>query len=368
MKQIELGSEPRSTLPVRCWIREAIDGWVQFWFTPIDPVGLHVLRVLAGLLFLGWLVPFAGTVDGLFGLDGWFDQTAYADLARLSEGLGRPTSWSLLYLCGSSKGLLMAAYAFSLIVLALFTFGIAPRVTAVATWLIVTSFAANPVTEYEGDALLGILAFYLMLGYLLLGGWRPGQSVLGWLLDSRDTWLRAARPEGPRTSSGANLALRLIQVHFAMVLVTSGLHKLQFGDWWAGVALWYPLYPPLQTSLAEARRHAEHGRAYLFILSLLAYLTLAWQLTFPWFAWKQRWRGLLLGGAMLGWLGLACIYGLPWLGPILVVGGLSYVTSEEWRNWQNRCWRLAVGPSPAAGTEQDDVAPMQPLAGTEHFA
>ena len=48
--------------------------WSAFWFTPRDPLGLHAVRVLAGLLFLAWLLAFAGQHDALFGMRGWFDR------------------------------------------------------------------------------------------------------------------------------------------------------------------------------------------------------------------------------------------------------------------------------------------------------
>ena len=67
---------------------------------------------------------------------------------------------------------------------------------------------------------------------------------------------RQSIPCGSRRQSSpsiaANLTVRLVQVHFAIVLVVSGLHKLQFGDWWSGVAWWYPLNPPF-----EPRPHTQ---------------------------------------------------------------------------------------------------------------
>ena len=54
--------------------------WARFFFTPADPVGLNVLRVLAGLLFLGWLLSFMGRQEEFFGLGGWFDLQAMKDL------------------------------------------------------------------------------------------------------------------------------------------------------------------------------------------------------------------------------------------------------------------------------------------------
>jgi len=48
-----------------------IQGWVRFWFAAVDPVGLHCIRLLAGLLFVCWLLSFAGHQQALFGLNGW---------------------------------------------------------------------------------------------------------------------------------------------------------------------------------------------------------------------------------------------------------------------------------------------------------
>jgi hypothetical protein len=281
---------------------------VCFWFTPVDPVGLHALRVLAGLLFLAWLLPAAGNVEGFFGPQGWFDEKALAEAARLPDSPPQLQSWSVLALAGSDPKGLAAVYWTSVAVLALFTLGIFPRVMAVLTWAVVTSFTANPVLDSDAYALFNLLAFYVMVGYVLLG--RPGRR-------------------GP--SVGANVALRLLQVHLAVVLVTSGLHKLQFGEWWAGVALWYPLYPPFQTTPAAARLHAADGESYLATLSLAAYLTLAWQLGFPFFAWRPRWRVVLLGGALIGWPAAALVLHLPWFGPALFIGSLSYLLPTEWR-------------------------------------
>lgn len=309
-----------------------IRSWVQFWFTPVDPVGLHVVCVLAGLLFIVWLLPFAGHLEGLFGLEGWFDQQAYREAAQLPDGPPKPISWSILYLCGSSGTLLTIAYGLSLGVLVLFTLGLWTRVTAVLTWLIVASFTATPAIDYEGDVWLLLLAFYLMVGYVLLGQRIWGQSLAARLLGSRETWLlRRPGATAPEASVGANVALRLLQVHLAIVLVTTGLHKLQFGDWWFGVAFWYELFPPFKTRLADVLTHASERELLLGVLSTAAYATLAWQIAFPVFAWRRRWRLLLLGGAVLGWLGTAFLYRLPLVGPALFIACLSYLSPVEWR-------------------------------------
>jgi len=311
--------------------RGPIRAWGRFWLTPVDPIGLHALRVLAGLLFLGWLLPLAGHVHALFGLGGWFDMRAFVEASRLPGGSPSPVGWSLLYLCGDNPALLGVVYWGSIGVLALFAFGIASRLTAVLTWLIVASFIFSPVTSMEADYLLVIVAFYLMLGHLLLGQWSSRLSVVERILGPR------RRLETP--SHAAGIALRLIQVHFAIIVVTSGLHKLQFGDWWSGVAYWYPLHPAFEVTREGLRRQAASASFDLSLLSLIQYLALGWQLAFPLFAWKRSWRLVLLGGGVLGWIGSLWIYRQPLFGPVLLIACLSYLTPEEWHRigaWRGR--------------------------------
>jgi hypothetical protein len=330
---------------------------VRFWFSPVDPLGLHIVRVLTGLLCLAWLLPFAGHVEELFGLRGWFDHQAFADLTELMQGRS-VANWSVLYLCGENASLLGAVYWISIVVVALFTLGLPPRITSILTWLAMASFTANPMIESDGDVYVLLLTFYLMIGYVLLGQRRQDVSLAFRILGPLPSWLsRWKDPEGgqlaprvgapvnsrselttaggavPPPSVGANVALRLLQVHFALAMLVSGLHKLQAGEWWSGVAFWYSLYPPLETTLTQAREHAPHAQFFLAVLSLGAYAVLAWQIGFPLFAWRSRWRPVLLGGGVAAWLGAAFLYELPLLGPATFVCCLAFVAPGEWRGW-----------------------------------
>ena len=401
--------------------------WNRFWFTPIPLTGLHVLRVLSGILFCAWLLSFVGHQRAFFSLEGWFDTEAYFQVVQKQREQINiplpPLGWSILYLA-NSHGAFLALYWGSIAVLALFTLGVATRLTSILTWVVVVSFYANPATSYEGDYLLGILAFYLMLAYSLqglgaeracavvlvtcsagvalsVGNWlglsalwlailvgAPYLGALAFLLilPWNDHLVLAERLFGARRhllfgasllgkpaprelppSYAANLVMRLLQIHVAIIVVTSGLHKLQMGDWWAGVAFWYPLHPPFQTTPDSLERERGSAMTTLFVLSLAQYLTLAWQIGFPLFAWRTgRWRAVLLGGAAVGWLGAFFMYKLPLFGPFLFIGALSYLTPREWA-WLGKLGQRIVGG--AASTAKTPAETHKPtvLAGSENI-
>jgi hypothetical protein len=291
------------------------------------------------LLFIAWLLSFLGHQAEFFSLNGWFDVEAYREVQRTQNLAPAPIGWSLLYLAGENAQTFQMMYWGSLAVLTLFTLGIATRITGILTWVIVVSFLANPATSYEGDYLLGILAFYMMIGHLLVGQWNGNLTIAERILGSRYDFVFASWlfPHTDRpVSYGANLLMRLLQIHFAIIIVTSALHKLQIAEWWAGVALWYPLHPTFKTTLESLRAEAPNRGSTLFVLSALQYGVLAWQLCFPAFAWRGGWwRGVLVGGAALGWAGTFFVFRLPLFGPFVMLGALSFLRPDEW------AWALA---------------------------
>jgi hypothetical protein len=304
--------------------------WSRFWFTAIAPTGLHCVRILSGLLFLSWLLSFLGHQAAFFSLTGWIDMETFYKMRIQPDLAPAPIGWSILYLAGESAEWLPAIYWGSIGVLTLFTLGVATRITGVLTWVVVVSYVANPATSFEADYLLAILAFYLMLAYLFAGEWNGNLSLPERIFGSNDHLLYRIRRETP-SSCAANLALRLMQIHLAIIVVTSGLHKLQIADWLSGVAFWYPLHPPLRTTAESLRREMPNAQMTLFFLSLAEYVVLAWQIGFPLFAWRSGWwRAVLLGGAAIGWLGMIFVYRLPLFGPFVLIGCLSFLRPEEW--------------------------------------
>lgn len=323
--------------------RGLLQAWSRFWFTPVEASQLHRLRVFAGVLFLFWILALAGTYHDFLSLQGWFDRGAYLELSRPEPRIDAPApiGWSIFYLAAGSGLAFDLLYWGSVLVVALFTLGIAPRLTSILTWVVVVSLTANPATSYDADFLMVILAFYLMIGYVVMGLWTGQSSLLQRLFGPNDgsvlAWFTRRERHAVRQSYAANLAVRLFQVHFALIIVTSAVAKLQIPDWWAGVAYWYPLHSPFQTTRDSYVREQTSAALLLGFLGLIQYLVLVWQVGFPAFAWRQgRWRIVTVGGGMVGLLGCLFFFGLPLFGPFYLIGCLSYLGADEWlriRTW-----------------------------------
>ena len=62
----------------------------------------------------------------------------------------------------------------------------------------------------------------------------------GWKPENCDLIVHAQKPKllEYKPAITANLAIRLIQVHFCVIYAYAGLSKLQGGAWWSGEAVW----------------------------------------------------------------------------------------------------------------------------------
>ena len=303
---------------------------------------LHLLRVFTGLLFLCWLLPLAGHIDEFFSRDGWLDRKAYEEIATLPLDQRPMFGWSLYSMVDGDSSAVHFLYWFTVAVLIAFTLGVATRITSILTWVLmlscvtVISGLSAPAGHNEID-LMVMFAFYLMVGYVLLGQFNGALTMVERILGPKSNFILSPllgkrAGGGPPTppSYAANLAVRLIQIHFALFVFTNFLFKMQIGDWWSGVALWYPMHGPFETTPDQIRSEATSAMSRLFFYSLATYLVLGWQLTFPLFAWRKRFRPLLLAGGVIAWIGLSWVYSMPAIGPLWLIGCASYITAEEW--------------------------------------
>jgi hypothetical protein len=229
-------------------------------------------------------------------------------------------------------------------------------------------------------------------------------SIDAWLRQRRIGWWRddSIDPDHPPKTVAANLALRLLQIHFCIVYAVSGLSKLQGWSWWSGDAVWgtiaNPNFSPMQSTLfmnflyflAEHRwlYHVVIGGGVLFTLLLeiglpfVMLISLVLEIAFPKLAWdavtsKQlglpqvRWA--LVTGSVLLHTGIGFLMGLGGFSLFMFVFVLAFVPPEVALAFLARLkakWQAAIGrfgnrkaagqsPQPSAGKPKEELALQQ---------
>src|SRR5207245_3447491 len=135
---------------------------------------------------------------------------------------------------------MMIVHTGVLVVMFLFTIGFCTRVTSILSWLGGLSYIQrSPVSVFGMDAMMSILLFYLMIapsGAALSVDRLIGRFWATWRALRKNMPAPMNLQPPPRVS--ANLALRLLQVHFCFIYLASGLSKLLGHAWWNGTAVW----------------------------------------------------------------------------------------------------------------------------------
>jgi hypothetical protein len=208
------------------------------------------------------------------------------------------------------------------------------------------------------DAMMIILLTYLMIG--------PSGAAL-----SVDRWLkkRKAGPEGaplvPLTS--ANLAIRLMQVHFCIIYGASGLSKLQGSAWWNGTALWSTIanysFAPMNIGLYNDFLIfiSKHRWLWEILLSGGALFTLFLEIGFPFLVWVKRWRWIMVSGAVLLHTGIGLSMGLITFSLFMLTMLYSFIPPEATR-------QMVTSASEQARrlfTRRESVASPQPAVAAQ---
>jgi hypothetical protein len=205
-----------------------------------------------------------------------------------------------------------------LIVIALFTIGLATRVTSVLVWVATVGYIHRTQQVLFGmDTMMNILLFYLMIG-------NSGAALSIDRLIARYRAVRASlRRSGtidantraflayPPPSMSAGFAIRLIQVHFCFIYMAAGLSKLKGPAWWTGQAFWDVVANPEFTMMPYAWYRtllhwiAEVKPLYYCMTVFAVWLTLFVEIGTPFLLWTRlRWFVILLAAAMHAVIGV----------------------------------------------------------------
>lgn len=229
------------------------------------------------------------------------------------------------------------AQAVILVVMFLFTVGFCTRVTAVLTWLAAVSYIHRSQQVLFGmDTMSNILLIYLTIGNSgaalsvdrLIARYRAARASLR-RTGTIDPGTRAFL-DAPPPSATAGFALRLIQVHFCFIYMSSGLSKLKGGSWWNANAFWEVMANPEFTMIRypwyeELLRFGTEWKPLFYgFTTASVWFTLALEISLPFLVWT-RMRPWVVAAALTLHAGIGVLMGLNVFELLMMVLLLSYL-------------------------------------------
>lgn len=296
---------------------------VELLFAPRSVAAMAIYRIALGTLVIVWAVALAPDVLHFFGPD---------MLGRPAAGRGM---WTVL---GSdpSAELTVGVYVALLVAAVAVVVGYRTRLAALVMFVVLVSFSRrDPWVYNSGDAMLRILAFYLLL-------MPAGQA---YSLDARrrhGDWRFVARR--------APWPLWLVRVQVAVIYIATALAKMRGSTWAEGTAVGTALRIedlqrfPVPAFVTES----------LVIVNLLTFLTLAFEMVAGVLIWPRATRRYVIVAGIALHLGIE--YALQ-VGPFswaILVAYLAFASPEVIEGWVGR------------GHADDDPDPVAPAEEQAH--
>ena len=285
-----------------------VEGWNRFWFTPADPAVLCLIRICAGLMLFYTHLIWSLDLEAFFSQQGW--------LAREVMDVVHSGSYSWSYFWWiESTGILWTVHIAALVVFALLTIGYRSRLMSVLAYVAAVSYVnrVSPGAFFGLDKINCLLAMYLMLGP---SGAR--YSVDRWLARRRagDEPLPPVEP-----SIGANVAIRMIQLHMCIIYLFAGLGKLQGTSWWDGSATWMSV-----ANLEYQSIDMTWLAGWPKVVSLMTHAAVFWELFYAALIWGRFTRPWMLMGAVAVHGGIAMFLGMITFGLVMLIGNMAFLS------------------------------------------
>lgn len=323
-------------------VTQAVRAWDRFWFSPMDPTTLCMIRFLCGMLTFYVHVTYSWSLFEYIGPEAWVDH----DLARyvrrempqysLGAGWDDPTTpltkgnyyWSVFFHV-TDPGWIIAIHIGFLTAMLMFALGLGTRWTGIITWIGAMSYAQRASTTVFGlDTMMMILLLYLQIG--------PSGATLSldrWLQRWRDRRAGRITPD-VQPSLVANFATRLIQVHFCVIYLAGGTSKLLGSTWWGGTALnlvvlnssFAPMDNPLYFETMKFL--ASHRWLWEVVMTGGVVYTLCLEIGFPFLVWNPRWRWACVCGSIMLHAGIGLFMGLVTFSMMMMIMVSSFVPPD----------------------------------------
>jgi hypothetical protein len=285
-------------------LTRVVRGWERFWFEPVATSTLAFVRIGFGITVFCFTLSLAPDLLDFFAREGIMPETPHF-----------PGMFGVLDLWGSDTAIVVL-WVLLLIASACVTVGYHTRLAAVIVYVAVVSFERrNPYLFNSGDALVRLLALYVMLAPagvpLSLDRWRRAKARF-WEFPARAPW-----------------ALRLIQVQLSVIYISTVWAKIMGTSWNAGTAASYAMRIedlarfPVPTFISDN----------LLIANLVTYATLAIELAIGVLVWNRRARPWVLGFGVLLHVSIDLTLTVAFFSWAVFVCYLSFIPEDTAARW-----------------------------------
>lgn len=307
---------------MNAWIR-----FVRFASEPRFLVGASVFRIITGATLLYQFLAVYAQRAYLFGPDGVYPYDIF--VANTNSGAGFS-----LYAWSSVQLWFELLYHATIVVAALWALGWRTRVLTPILWVLNWSLhARNPLLWDGGDNVVQLVLIYAMAMDLAA-------------VASLDATRRARRANpatpanGPIASMFHNAGVLACALQICLVYGIAGLTKVQGATWQNGTALYYALRGGEFTWAGYSEWIFENGT----LLAILAYGTVAFQISFPFmlFLGRARLRLLILAVGLSFHLGIMSFMALVSFGAFMMAVDLMFVTDAEYAAARRLAGRVAA--------------------------
>jgi uncharacterized membrane protein YphA (DoxX/SURF4 family) len=204
-------------------LKQIVQSWNQFWFSPQSPVPASLARILFGLLFIQFAVFLAPELHNLFGSKAMVS-------FELAHSYSPEVRFSILDFLPQDAIFLDCVFWFFVLSAVCLTLGLFTRLSALLVYVGLISLDARNFYAFGApDMVLRTVAFLLI--FTQAGNALSMDRLL-------NIWLRKIPETGPAAESPP-WGLRLIQVFFAFVYWVGFSRKIIGSKWLDGTAVYY---------------------------------------------------------------------------------------------------------------------------------
>ena len=354
----------------------AAHGIDRFFFQPMDPTSLGLVRIATGILVVYLHLVYCIGLTDYLGPYAWVNR-AYTNYLRKDFPLQAPssnwkegpmesdgaiyngqTTWSIYFHVEDPKWLWVIHSGF-LLAMVLFTLGLWTRVTSVLTWIGSMMY----IQRLQNGMLFGLDTMTnLGLLYLMIAPCGAALSLDRWLFvrGERRRLGRQYVPRPPEPLVSARFATRLMQMNFCLIYFAAGTSKLLGSSWWNGTApnrflLNYSFAPfDVPAYVWFIKWLVSHRWMWELNGALGVIGTLFLELGFPFLVWNRRMRWFMVSGSILFHTLIALLMGLVTFSLMMLALVLVFVPPEAVRQFvQSLGQQLRQLLSGRAGAVQD---------------